>query len=64
MPLRPQRRKPTKPPLQVFSSTPWGRLIYFCDSSGKKVEIKKYEEAREYAAANGYDGIRIGRVDT
>lgn len=54
----PPTRKALGQPLEVFASIWLGRRSYR-DRAGKQVRIESYEEAREYAASHGYNGIRI-----
>lgn len=58
MPLAPPKRGK----LTVTSGTPWKLIIFYRDKAGKRVDVKNYQEARDYAAANGYTGIIIERA--
>lgn len=52
------REKQPKQPLQVVTDM-WGASSSFVDRQGKRRKIANYQEARDYAEANGYSGIRI-----
>jgi predicted Ser/Thr protein kinase len=54
---RPHPKRKSEP-LFVYSDL-WAKSRCYRDREGNRVEIEQYQEAREYAARNGYDGIRV-----
>lgn len=45
-------------PLTVYRGL-WKRVTYYTDKKGEAIAIQNYEEAREYAKAQGYSGIKV-----
>jgi hypothetical protein len=43
----------------VVTSSVWGMWRRFRDKDGKTVSVGSYQEARDYAEANGFKGIKI-----
>lgn len=51
---------PSKPkPFLTVQRSIWEGLIMFTDRQGKQHLIDHYQTARDYAASNGYAGIRV-----
>lgn len=53
---KPKSKEPV--PLIVYSNI-WEKTIVYRDREGMKRNASCYQEARDYAAKSGYDGIRV-----